>query len=85
MSHQKTRGRGTELVALDGSGLQSLLNVCEVAALLRCSASSLNKWRLDGSGPMFVRVGSRVRYRRADVIGWVNAQTRSSTSQSAAE
>jgi len=58
-----------------------LLTVQEVAAILRCSVSSLNKWRLLGRGPRFVRVGSRVRYVPSDVIAYVREQTRSSTSQ----
>lgn len=62
-----------------------LLTVQEVAAILRCSVSSLNKWRLSGAGPRFVRVGSRVRYRPADVVAYVHEQTRISTSQSGSQ
>jgi hypothetical protein len=58
-----------------------LFTTPEVAALLRLSVSILNKWRLAGRGPNFVRVGSRVRYRSADVVEYVTAQTRASTSQ----
>lgn len=57
-----------------------LLTVQEVAVILRCSVSSLNKWRLSGLGPRFVRVGSRVRYAPADVVAYVSKQTRASTS-----
>jgi predicted DNA-binding transcriptional regulator AlpA len=67
----------------DGAGarpLGRLLTVQEVAAILRCSISSLNKWRLTGLGPKFVRVGSRVRYRLAEVEAYVAQQTRQSTS-----
>lgn len=56
------------------------LKVDEVAALLRCSVSSLNKWRLNGGGPAFVRVGTRVRYRPADIATFVAERTRTSTS-----
>jgi Helix-turn-helix domain len=61
--------------------LDQLLTVQEVAALLRCSVSSLNKWRLTGIGPRFVYVGSRVRYRGADVATFIRECTRTSTSQ----
>ena len=57
-----------------------LWTVQEVAAFLRCSVSSLNKWRLSGLGPRFVRVGSRVRYCPADVLAYVAQQTCASTS-----
>jgi excisionase family DNA binding protein len=59
--------------------LGAFLTVPEVAALLRCSKSSLDKWRIKGGGPKFVRVGSRIRYRALDVAEFVAAQTRSST------
>ena len=78
------------LVAGDGPsprgppGLDQLLTVEETAELLRCSASSLNKWRLLGRGPSFVRVGARVRYRAADLADFIAASTRSNTSQRAA-
>ena len=64
--------------------LDQLLTVQDVAALLRCSVSSLNKWRLTGNGPRFVYIGARVRYRVADVAHFIAASTRSNTSQTAA-
>jgi excisionase family DNA binding protein len=69
------------LIGRPATGPPSLLTVQEVARILRCSVSSLNKWRVSGRGPRFVRVGSRVRYRINDVATWVAAQTRRSTSE----
>jgi len=67
--------------ALLGPGeLDPLLTVHETAALLRCSVHSLNKWRLTGSGPRFVRVGSRVRYPRSAIADFIEKSTRVSTS-----
>src|SRR5437899_2003745 len=63
----------------DDDGIVVLLTVQDVAALLKCSVSSLNKWRLRQTGPPFVRVGSRVRYRLADVQAYIANQTRTST------
>jgi hypothetical protein len=63
-----------------GTAVNALLTVQDVAKLLRCSVSSLNKWRLIGQGPVFVRIGSRVRYRGADVAAYIAEQTRTSTS-----
>ena len=60
--------------------IDPLLTVRETARLLRCSVSSLNKWRLTGDGPRFVYVGSRVRYRPSDIAAYVANQTRVSTS-----
>jgi excisionase family DNA binding protein len=71
---------GHDIVSFDGAGLSHLLTVEEVAGLLRCSVSSLNKWRLTGRGPPFVRVGSRVRYRAADLHTYIARRTVNSTS-----
>jgi excisionase family DNA binding protein len=71
---------GRDVVSFDGAGLDYLLTVEEVAGLLRCSVSSLNKWRLTGGGPPFVRVGSRVRYRTADLNTYIARRTATSTS-----
>jgi predicted DNA-binding transcriptional regulator AlpA len=60
--------------------LDPLLTVHETAELLRCSVHSLNKWRLTGSGPRFVRVGARVRYRRSAIADFIEKSTRVSTS-----
>ena len=57
-----------------------LLTPEETAEFLRCSVSSLNKRRVYGGGPRFVRVGARVRYRFRDLIAYVDAQTCVSTS-----
>jgi hypothetical protein len=48
--------------------------------VLRCSVSSLNKWRVAGRGPPFVYVGHLVRYRAADLNAYIAARTVTSTS-----
>jgi excisionase family DNA binding protein len=58
-----------------------LLTVPEAAEYLRCSKSSLNKWRVSGRGPAFAYVGTLVRYRRADLQAYVAARVRASTSE----
>jgi len=35
------------------------------------SVGTLANWRSAGIGPRFVKVGHRVRYRRADVEAWI--------------
>jgi predicted DNA-binding transcriptional regulator AlpA len=43
--------------------------------------STLNKMRLTGDGPPFVKVGPRaVAYRKADLDAWLAARVRRSTS-----
>jgi predicted DNA-binding transcriptional regulator AlpA len=67
-------------VAFDGPA-EKLLTVQEVATLLHCSVSALNKWRVFGRGPRFIKIERRVRYRPADVAAYIAASRRTSTSQ----
>ncbi|MDP3404010.1 MAG: helix-turn-helix domain-containing protein [Brevundimonas sp.] len=57
-----------------------LLNVNEAAGRLGVSESYLNKLRLTGGGPPFVKIGVRVVYDPADLIAWVESHKRQSTS-----
>lgn len=48
------------------------MDVHAASRLLGVSKSSLDKWRLNGSGPPFHRIGSRVRYLEPDLEAWRN-------------
>jgi excisionase family DNA binding protein len=63
--------------------LDALLTVEETADLLRVSKSSLDKWRILGSGPRYTRVGRRIRYRSSDLAQFIDSRTQASTSASA--
>jgi predicted DNA-binding transcriptional regulator AlpA len=56
----------------------TLLNPEEAAKVLGVSTGLLAKWRLEGTGPMFAKLGdrpsSRVRYRREDLDTWVTSK-----------
>jgi predicted DNA-binding transcriptional regulator AlpA len=58
-----------------------LLNVNEAAERLGVSVSYLNKLRLSGGGPSFVKIGARVAYDQADLTNWIEARKRQSTSE----
>jgi len=45
------------------------------------SERTLQRWRLEGVGPKFLKLGRLVRYRKSDLESWSDAQLRSSTSQ----
>ncbi len=51
----------------------------EVAALLRLSPRTLDRYRVSGDGPDFHKFGNRVRYLRADVEAWASKRRRRST------
>jgi excisionase family DNA binding protein len=53
------------------------------ATLLGVSASSLEKWRVHGTGPAYRKHGRSVRYLRADLDAWSARQARTSTSEAA--
>jgi predicted DNA-binding transcriptional regulator AlpA len=47
----------------------------EAALVLSVSLSLLKKWRAEGVGPRFVRLGGRaIGYRRADLSDWIAAR-----------
>jgi predicted DNA-binding transcriptional regulator AlpA len=57
----------------------------ELAAITKTPPSRWAKARLTGDGPPFIKFGHLVRYRRSDVLAWIAAQPRvSSTSELAA-
>jgi hypothetical protein len=53
----------------------ALLTEAEAADFLRLSARTLQAWRIRIVGPAFVHVGRAVRYRRRDLIGWIELNT----------
>jgi len=57
-----------------------LLTQREAASALRLSERTLERLRLQGNGPMFVKAGRAVRYRESDIEAWINERVVSSTS-----
>jgi hypothetical protein len=53
----------------------ALLVEVRAAELLGLSTRTLQAWRLKGEGPAFVRAGRAIRYRRRDLVSWVEANT----------
>ena len=47
--------------------------------------NTLEGWRVQGSGPRYIKVGRLVRYRVTDLDAYLESQTRNSTSQAAAQ
>lgn len=58
------------------------VNVGALAKLTGLAASTLNKLRLTGEGPPYLKLGRRVVYDVAAVNEWMASKTRRSTSQS---
>ena len=59
-----------------------LLTEKEAGKLLGFSIRTLQKWRIQGEGPPFVRISARaIRYRREDLDQWIESCVRTSTSE----
>jgi predicted DNA-binding transcriptional regulator AlpA len=59
----------------------SLLTEAEAAKLLKFTPRFLQARRVRGDGPAYVSVSSRaVRYRRSDLVAWIEERVRTSTS-----
>ena len=52
-----------------------LLTESQAAELLQISIRTLQAWRLRRSGPPYVQLGRAVRYRRSDLMGWIDSNT----------
>lgn len=50
-----------------------LLTEVAAADLLQLSNRTLQTWRCKGIGPTFIRAGRAIRYRRSDLIRWVDS------------
>jgi predicted DNA-binding transcriptional regulator AlpA len=62
-----------------------LLTVSEAARWAKCSESFLNKCRITGSGPRFIRIGRSIRYRQSDLEAWAAGHAAASTSEYGAQ
>jgi len=51
-----------------------LMTTEEVAEHFRVNPSTVRRWRLDGVGPRFVKIGSVYRYPRVHLSEWIAAR-----------
>jgi hypothetical protein len=59
---------------------RTLVDETRAALLLDLKVKTLRRWRWAGKGPRFVKLGSAVRYRLADLDQFIAAGQRTSTS-----
>jgi hypothetical protein len=59
----------------DPPDADTLLGEMRAAELLGLSSRTLQAWRARSEGPPFVRAGRAVRYRRRDLIAWIETNT----------
>jgi excisionase family DNA binding protein len=59
----------------------TLLTQRQAAAVLGLSERTVERMRVAGNGPRFVRMGRSIRYRPADIENWIASRVVSSTSE----
>jgi predicted DNA-binding transcriptional regulator AlpA len=64
----------------DTAIMKRLLPVVEAATYVSLSASTLNRLRVHGGGPRYVKLAGRVLYDVCDLDQWVEDSKRASTS-----
>jgi len=63
--------------------MQPLLTQAEASEVLRLGERTLERFRVSGIGPKFVRLGKSIRYRADDLEEWISSRVVRSTSEPA--
>ena len=58
----------------------ALLDDRALAAILKVSLQTPRKWRLQGVGPIYLKIGRCVRYHPDDIAAFIDGARRTSTS-----
>ncbi len=64
--------------------IEEMLTGPEAAKAINLNPFTLARWRMQGKGPKYIRLGGRkgrTRYRRSDVEAWLEAHSATSTAQ----
>jgi hypothetical protein len=64
-----------------GGSFNELLAPEEAAQQLKMAKQTLARWRVEGTGPLFVRLGNRVFYRSTDLHAFVAGRVFTSTAE----
>ena len=59
--------------------LEDLVSAAAIAEKLGIPTGSLSQMRYLGTGPKYIKVGARVRYRMSDVETWLGDRVRTQT------
>jgi predicted DNA-binding transcriptional regulator AlpA len=61
-----------------------LMTETQVADFLCQSIRTIQKWWITGFGPAFYKIGRSVRYKRGELVDWMNERKRAHTSATGA-
>ena len=51
---------------------EPLLTEVELASEVRRTVATVRRWRVEGTGPVFLRIERAVRYSRVDLNQWLD-------------
>jgi predicted DNA-binding transcriptional regulator AlpA len=54
--------------------LEPMLNERDVARITGLSVQTIRRWRLFRGGPKYLKIGAAVRYRREDILAWLESR-----------
>ncbi len=61
--------------------MQTILDQKRVASLLGISTRTLERYRVSGTGPRYVKLGKLVRYLKTDIDAWIQQNLSAATSE----
>jgi len=61
--------------------LEDLLRQRDYTKIRNCSERTIERERASGAGCLFVKLGRAVRYRRGDILNFIEGNIRRSTSE----
>ncbi len=56
--------------------ISALLTEKEAARFLSMSFRTLQSWRSESKGPPYLKLGRSIRYRKSDLLAWVEKNQR---------
>jgi excisionase family DNA binding protein len=60
------------------------MNTREAASYLRLGKPTVERFRMTGQGPIYLKLGGAIRYRRCDLDAWLESCLIGSTSERSA-
>jgi predicted DNA-binding transcriptional regulator AlpA len=75
----------TPLPALEPTRMtneRTVLDPRSASTYLGIAVQTLARWRVEGAGPPFLKLGTAIRYDRSDLDTWLDARRQRSTTES---
>lgn len=78
----QAQARTDALAEFDNAPVTALFNQIAIAYVRDCSKATMERDRWAGGGIPFIKINRAVKYRKSDVLAWLNKyQTQASTSE----